>query len=167
MATRPDQLYEADFYAWTRHQARALRRLKALRLNTDLDLDHLAEEVRDLGNEQLFALRSQLTRLIEHVLKLQFSARIEPRRQWRISINNARDELEDRLTPTLRKRLVAALPNIYERARRNAVLALEDHGEPDAAAALPPACPYMLDQLLDPDWLPSRSSDPASPDPPS
>ena len=43
MATRPDELYEEDFYAWTRHQARELRRLRALRLNTSLDLAHLAE----------------------------------------------------------------------------------------------------------------------------
>ena len=156
MATRPEQLYEDDFYAWTRHQARTLRRLKALRLNTGLDLDHLAEEIRDLGSEQLFAIQSQLTRLIEHLLKLQFSTHAEPRRQWRITVNNARDAIEDRLTPTLRKRLTVALPRAYERARRNTALALEDHGEPDAAAALPPACPYTLDQLLDPDWLPSR-----------
>lgn len=37
MATRPQALYDEDFYAWTRHQARALRRLKALRLNEDVD----------------------------------------------------------------------------------------------------------------------------------
>ena len=48
MATRPASLYETDFYAWTRHQARALRRLKALRLNTDVDLDHLALEIRPI-----------------------------------------------------------------------------------------------------------------------
>jgi hypothetical protein len=154
MATRPDQLYEDDFYAWTRDQARALRRLKTLRLNTGLDLDHLAEEVRDLGSEQLFAIRSQATRLIEHLLKLLFSTQGAPRRRWLISVNNARDEIEDRLTPTLRKRLAAVLPKTYERARRNAALALEDHDETDAAAALPPTCPYTADQLLDPDWLP-------------
>ena len=130
-------LYERDFYAWSRLQARELRRLKGLRLNTGLDLDHLALEVRDLGSEQLFAIRSQTVRLIEHLLKLQYSAHEQPRRQWLISVNNARAEIEDRLTPTLRKRLLASLPKLYERARRNAVLALEDHGEAAAAAALP------------------------------
>jgi hypothetical protein len=155
MATRPDQLHEDDFYAWTRHQARALRRLKALRLNTGLDLDHLAEEVRDLGSEQFHTVVSQTTRLIEHLLKLQFSTHDAPRRQWLVSVNNARAEIEDRLTPTLRKRLRLALPKAYERACRNAALALEDHGEPETAA-LPPACPYAPDQLLDPNWLPER-----------
>ena len=158
MATDRRALYERDFYAWTRHQARELRRLKALRLNSALDLDHLAEEVRDLGSEQLFAVQSQTVRLIEHLLKLQFSAHEQPRRQWMISVNNARAEIDDRLTPTLRKRLAANLAKLYERARRNAVLALEDHGEPAAAAALPVECPYRLDDMLNEEWLPKLSS---------
>lgn len=156
MPNSPDRLYEEDFYAWTRHQARELRRLRSLRLNTTLDLDHLAEEIRDLGNEQLLAILSQATRLIEHLLKLEHSRHAQPRRPWPISINNARAEIEDRLTPTLRKRFATHLPKVYERARRNAVLALGDHGEADA---LPPTCPYTLDQLLDPTWLPPPVQD--------
>ena len=66
MATDLKTLYERDFYAWSRHQARELRRLKALRPNTDLDLDYLALEIRDLGSEQLFAIQRQTVRLIEH-----------------------------------------------------------------------------------------------------
>lgn len=158
MATSPEELYEQDFYAWTRHQARELRRLKALHPNTALDLDHLAEEIRDLGSEQLFAIRSQAIRLIEHLLKLAFSRHDRPRRGWMISVNSARAEIEARLTPTLRKRLEVALPKAYATARRNAALALEDQGEPEAAAALPEACPYDLAQLLDPDWLPPRAT---------
>ena len=103
-------LYERDFYAWTRQQARELRRLKSLRLNTDLDLDHLAEEVRDLGNEQLFAIQSQTERLFEHLLKLQFSAHERPRRQWMISVNSARAEIGRRLTKALRAKLAASIP---------------------------------------------------------
>ena len=49
MASRPEQLYEEDFYAWTRDQAGALRRLAEQRWNGPLDLAHLAEEVEELG----------------------------------------------------------------------------------------------------------------------
>ncbi len=156
MATRPQALHDADFYAWTRQQARALRRLKALRLNAELDLDHLAREIRDLGSEQLFALQSQTERLIEHLLKLQYSRHEQPRRQWLISINNARNEIERRMTASLRRRLAVSLPKLHAHARRNAALALEDHGEAEAAAALPLECPYPLDLLLDGEWLPER-----------
>ena len=71
-----------------------------------------------------------------------------------ISVNNGRAEIEDRLTPTLRKRVLAGLPKLYERARRNAVLALGDRGEPTPAAALSLECPYRLDDVLNVEWLP-------------
>ncbi|MFO1035582.1 MAG: DUF29 domain-containing protein [Geminicoccaceae bacterium] len=156
MATPPRELYDSDFYAWTRQQARELRRLKPLRLNGDLDVDRLALEIRDLGSEQLFAVQSQTVRLIEHLLKLAYSTLEQPRRRWMISVNDARAEIENRLTPTLRRRLLASLDRQYERARRNAALALEDQDEAAAAGALPSTCPYGFDQLLDPDWLPAR-----------
>ncbi len=120
MATRPEQLYEDDFYAWTRHQARELRRLRATRPNADLDLAHLALEIRDLGSEQLFAIQSQATRLIEDLLKLEHSRHEAPRRQWMILVNSARGEIERRLTATLRRRLLASLPKLCARARARA-----------------------------------------------
>ena len=73
MATRPEQLYEDDFYAWTREQARALRRLAESRPNVGLDLEHLIEEVEDLGTSQRDAVRSHLRTIIEHCLKLERS----------------------------------------------------------------------------------------------
>lgn len=72
-----------------------------------------------------------------------------------ISVNNVRSEIERRLTASLRRRLEVSLPKLYAHARRNAVLALEDHDEADAAA-LPPRCPHSLDLLLDGEWLPER-----------
>ena len=52
-ATRaPSQLYEADFYAWTRRQATALRRFARTRPNLPLDLEHIAEEIQDLGKSE-------------------------------------------------------------------------------------------------------------------
>jgi hypothetical protein len=43
--------YERDFYAWSQHQAEALRRLAHTRrdLPNELDLEHVAEEVEDMG----------------------------------------------------------------------------------------------------------------------
>lgn len=66
MATRPEQLYEEDFYAWTRDRAQALRHLKDAHWNGPLDLLHLVEEVEDLGGAARNAVRSQTERIIEH-----------------------------------------------------------------------------------------------------
>ena len=62
-------LYETDFVAWTREQAAELRRLRDARINSRLDLEQLAEEIEDLGKEQRAAVRSQVQRIIEHLLK--------------------------------------------------------------------------------------------------
>ncbi len=56
-------LYEADFFAWTQHQSKELRRFARTRPNLPLDLPHLAEEIADLGKEQRNALRSWTVRI--------------------------------------------------------------------------------------------------------
>lgn len=75
---KPTALYEEDFYAWTKNQAAALRRLAAQRWNGPLDLANLAEEVEDLGKTERNAVRSRLRRIIEHGLKLEHSPAPEP-----------------------------------------------------------------------------------------
>ncbi|HYE52716.1 MAG TPA: DUF29 domain-containing protein [Azospirillaceae bacterium] len=148
----PDSLYDIDFHAWTREQAAKLRRLAAARSNVDLDLEHLAEEVEDLGNEQRHKVESFLENVIEHLLKLEHSPADQPRGVWRRDAFKARAELLRRLTASLRNHLAATLPQRYRLARRTALLGLEqDRVDP---ASLPQECPYSLEQLLDPDWHP-------------
>ena len=62
-ASRPEHLYERDFYAWTRQQAKELRRFARSRPNLPLDLAHLAGEIRDLGKSErdaVFSLAEQI-----------------------------------------------------------------------------------------------------------
>ena len=156
MATQPEQLYEDDFYAWTRDQAQALRRLAATRPNLALDFPHLIEEVADLGTSQRDAVRSQLRRIIEHCLKLEYSPVPEPRAGcWYETIIDARIVLEDKLTRTLRRNLQRRLPILYDQARRVVEGSLRLHGESKAADALPATCPYRLADLLRHDWHPA------------
>ncbi len=61
-SSKPDLLYEDDFYAWTRHQAQALRRLARTRPN--LDLAHLVDEVQDLGKSARDAVRSHVRTIV-------------------------------------------------------------------------------------------------------
>src|SRR5918996_3255956 len=134
-------LYEADFFAWTRRQSMELRRVARTRPNLPLDLEHLAEEIADLGKEQRNALRSWTIRIIEHLLLLDHSPAEEPRRGWRREIMAFRDDIEDRLTPTLRRDLERQLPRLYAKGRRRAVLDLEVY-EADFGSRLPTDCPY-------------------------
>lgn len=45
------------------------------------------------------------------------------------------------------------MPQIYAKARRDAVAALHDYGQGDAATALPPSCPYTIERITG-DWMP-------------
>lgn len=150
-----EQLYEEDFYAWTRDQAKALRRLAQSRPNAAVDFAHLIDEVRDLGKSERDAVRSHARTVLEHLLKLEHSKAQEPRAGWIISVAHARVALQDKLTRSLRRDLAANLARIYVQARLLASVALEVHGEAEAAAALPETCPYTLDQVLAATWLPA------------
>ena len=144
-------LYDRDFYAWTQQQAGLL---KAGRLR-DVDLEHLVEEVEDMGGEQKRAVRSHLRHLITHLLKLHCSPAEDPRRGWRDEVRNARGEIEDRLSgsPSLRSHLDALLADVWPRARRLAAGQMADFGEhPD----VPGDCPFTTAQVLDDDYWPDR-----------
>ena len=65
------------------------------------------------------------------------------------SIAEARRHLKSTLTPTLRRYAESEFIELYEGALEAARLALLEHGEDQAAAALPAACPHTLDQVLD------------------
>ena len=152
MPTSPEQLYEEDFYAWTRHQAAALRRWQSSRPNLDLDLAHIAEEIADLGKEQQGSLRSWTMRIIEHLL-LEHSPATEPRRHWAREVSGFRTEINTRLTKTLRADLARRLPTLYDQTRRRLAIQLQRFGEPDTAARFPPTCPVTLAQVIG-DWWP-------------
>jgi hypothetical protein len=153
MATRikrpPARLYEEDFHEWALEQARLLRE----RRFEELDLDNLIEEVDDLARRDLQSVRSRVRTIIEHLLKLEHSPAEAPRAGWRDTVRAQRDDLEDDLTPSLRKVLGNDLESLYLRTRRRTAASLRDHGEDAAADSLPLTCPYTLDQITG-DWLP-------------
>jgi hypothetical protein len=147
---KPDaRLYEDDLYAWSRRQAELLRQ----RRFDDLDLDHLIEEVEDVGAGLYRSIRSRIRTIIEHLLMLEHSPAKEPRRGWEETIITQRRDLRDDITPTLRRRLEDEWEQHYEAARASAATALRRHGEDAAAGALPLTWPYTLDRITG-DWLP-------------
>jgi hypothetical protein len=154
MTTPLDRLYEEDFYQWTQHQARALQRLASSRPSEPLDIAHLVEEIRASGKSERDAVRSQITRILEHALKLAFSPAQATRAGWTLTIDDARRELHFKLAPSLRRDAALRLPDLYAYARRRAARTLARDGEPEAEAALPEACPWKLARILDEARLP-------------
>jgi hypothetical protein len=158
-ATRPQELYEADFYAWTQAQAKELRRLAHTRPNLPLDLAHIAEEIRDLGKSEQDAVFSLAQQILQHLLLIEHSPAIDQRLHWADEIDGFRDQIERKLSPSILRRLQRALGDLYGAARRRVPREMERHGERQAAAALPEACPYTLEQIVG-DWEPDTSNTP-------
>jgi hypothetical protein len=151
-AIRPEQLYEADFYAWTQAQAKELRRLARTRPNVPLDLAHIAEEIRDLGKSEYDAAFSLMRQILQHFLLIEHSPATEQRLHWADEIDEFREQLDRKLSPTIRRRLKREFEEAFARARRRLQRKMVRYGETQAATTLPADCPYTLDQVLG-DWL--------------
>ena len=148
---RSSDLYEQDLYAWSEAQADLLRR----RRFAELDLEHVVEEIEDVGGSLYREVRSRIRTIMEHLLKLEHAAVTEPRAGWERTIRTQRADLAEDLTPAVRPRIERGLARFYEAARIEAAAALRAHGEHAGADALPTTCPYTLDQITG-DWLPDQ-----------
>jgi len=151
--SKPSLLYEDDFYAWSRQQAALLRD----RRFAELDLEHLIEEVDDLGGALKRSVRSRIGTIMEHLLKLQHSPAQDPRGGWYDTIIAQRRDLVEELTPTIRREVEPDLRRLYDRARADAATSLRVHGEANAADALPADCAYTFDQVIG-DWWPEENA---------
>jgi Domain of unknown function DUF29 len=153
-------LYDEDFFAWTKQQAKALRAAARNRINQPLDWGNLAEEIEDLGKSNRRELRSQIRRVLRHLVKLQYSPAFNPRADWQVSIRDARAEIEGLLkdSPSLRRQVSRLASEQAVNAVELAILDLRKYGELDASTvrALRDAR-YTADQIVG-DWFP--------PDPP-
>ena len=141
--------YEHDYYGWIQHNARAIRegRLK------DVDWANVAEELEDMGKSERRALRSQLARLLAHLLKWshQPQRRRSSQHSWRASIEHARDSARELIeeNPSLK----SELPELLSKAYRDALAAVV--GETNLPKKnFPAACPWSFDQMMDEDSWP-------------
>lgn len=149
-------LYDQDFVAWTEQQAEALRSAARGSTNQPLDWANLAEEIESLGISQRHELRSRIQRIVRHLLKLEYSPAVDPRRGWVETIGDARSEIELVLedSPSLERELHALIDAEIVRGSRGAIRDLERYGEVDAATASRiRGAHYTEDQVLG-DWFP-------------
>lgn len=77
--------YDADVVAWANEQARLIR---AGRLD-QLDLEHIAEEIEDVGKSEQRELASRMAVLIAHLIKWQYQPE-RPSNSWRRTIKEQR-----------------------------------------------------------------------------
>lgn len=150
-----DGLYETDILAWSEQQAAALRELAARRdLPNALDLEHVLEEIADVGLSELHSVRSFIQLILRHAVKCVIDADSITVRHWHVEINNWLGELERRIAPSMHRRI--DMDFLWDRAIRQAELDLLEQTRDAAFIARLRSlrgspCPLSLaDTLLDP-----------------
>jgi hypothetical protein len=140
-------LYEEDIYAWSQAQARVLRDLgrSGLCLPNELDLEHVAEEIEDLGNEQRFAAEINLVQALVHLIKLVALPQDQAVRHWMKETGAFLYNAARRYRPSMRRAMDAQA--LWTDACRLATRELEIDGH--AVPALPAATPFALEELVD------------------
>jgi hypothetical protein len=142
----PSHLYDADFFAWTNEQAQRLRALKP----KDFDWENVAEEIESLGKSDRRTLRGDLRVVLEHLIEWRYQP--DKRTQsWSDSLDEHRDRIDELIeeSPSLGTAPREMLDRAYVKARRKALKAT---GLPERA--IPQTCPFTVEQVLDPDYLP-------------
>lgn len=153
-----ERLYNEDFVLWSKQQAEALRAVARGGSNRQLDWEHLAEEIEELGASQRSALGSHIMRIIQHLVKLQYSPAVEPRNSWRRTIKLARLQAQKRLeeNPSLRHEVGRLIEQETRRGIEYAIADLEEHGETDELEAnVLRRARYPEEQILG-DWFPEE-----------
>jgi len=146
--SRNAPLYEGDFVAWLKDQAQRARRGET----EDLDLENIAEELEGMARSDRREIRSRLAVLLIDLLKCA----THPKRLssgWLGTIADQRDGIADLIedSPSLRNYPAEILERCYPKARRDAARQMR---LPESA--FPEDCPFKVEDILDPYWLPRR-----------
>jgi hypothetical protein len=138
----PNDLYDRDVLAWSEHQADLLRRLARGERVNDLDWEHVAEEIEDVGLSELHAVESYLELIIVHLLKIQAWPGSDAINHWQAEIISFQSNAVRRFAPSMRQRI--SLADLYATAARQVTRLTGGQG----ATPWPTECPFTLNQLL-------------------
>lgn len=134
------ELYEKDFILWSEKTAQLLRE----RAFNEVDWEHLIDEVEGLARSDRRALRSQMTRVLMHMLKWHYQSE-KRSKSWQNSIFDGRQEIKYLIedSPSLKPLLEKTMVDCY----RSAVTkACEETGM--KRDSFPEFCPFSLQQVL-------------------
>lgn len=137
-------LYDADILLWSERQAALLRRVAAGERPNDLDWENVIEEVESVGRSEFQSVESLLEIALRHLLLAFGAARPEPVRHGLVEADAALRRARKRASPSMRSRI--DLDDIWADATMLATRKLAAIG--GEGRALPPACPFTIDELL-------------------
>ncbi|MBD2692396.1 DUF29 domain-containing protein [Anabaena catenula] len=148
-------LYDHDLQLWIEQTIQQLQNHEF----GSLDIEHLIEELVDLGKSEKNALRSNLKILLAHLLKLKIQYDVPDSMQasWYSSVVEHRQRVLDNLTdtPSLKSFLIESMEKAYPDARK---LAIKESKFAKFGVRVPEEseyplmCPFSIEQILDEDF---------------
>lgn len=140
--------YEKDIIAWANEQASFIR---AGRFEL-LDLEHLAEEIEDVGKSEQRELENRMAVLLAHLLKWQY----QPARRgasWEKTIKVQRTQVNRRIQKTPSFKHTLQDTEWWEDTWGDAITqASKETGI--ELTVFPESCPWTSEQILDQDFFP-------------
>jgi hypothetical protein len=138
--------YREDFHAWALANAALLRSGRW----PELDVEHIAEELEDMGASKERELESRLGILLAHLLKWVY----QPERRsnsWIATIREQRRRIERllRKNPSLHSSFEEVFDDAYGDAR---LIAMRETGLNDRI--FPEICPFLAEEVLAEDFWP-------------
>ncbi|MEQ9549976.1 MAG: DUF29 domain-containing protein [Coleofasciculus sp. G3-WIS-01] len=141
-------LYHKDYHLWLETTIQQLRS----REFTHVDWENLLDELESMGKNNRRAVKSLLTRLWEHLLKLRYweSEKEYNKNKWKSEITTFRQQIRDELSdsPSLKPYLVEIFPNTYQDAKK-VIARLMDK----PIQFFPEAPPALSEDVLKEDWF--------------
>ena len=154
-APKKKYLYDQDFELWL---SQTINQLENQQFD-QLDLEHLIEELTDLGKSNKRSLESNLIILIAHLLKLniQQDAPEMMKGSWLDSVSEHRQRVLYDLQeiPSLKSHLETAIAKVYPSSRK---LAIKEGKRAKFGVRVPLEkeypldCPFTVEQILDEDF---------------
>jgi len=141
------QTYETDVIAWANEQA-ALIRAGRFEL---LDIEHLADEIEDVGKSELREFESRMAVLLAHLIKWQFQPDHRGK-SWQRTIKDQRAMLMRRLDKTPSLKPILNNPEFWAESWADAARIAEN--ETGILNVFPESCPWDYDQIMNSEFWP-------------
>ena len=139
-------LYETSFNLWLTETVNLLRKGD----DGKLDLENLAEEIEDMGNNRKDVLESNLIRILQYLLKQKYQSQ-KRTNSWKASIteHSLRLTRAFKKSPSLKPYFEDVFAECYQDAR---LIAAQETGLD--ILFFPKVCPFDRGDVLNPQYLP-------------
>jgi hypothetical protein len=136
---------DRDPYSWALGQAALIAKGSAGLKR--LDLDGLKDFLEEAAEEMLSKVTSQMVNVMAHAAKVAHSQNPDVIGHWRTECVEFHDQIVDAYRASMRQKI--DMEALWRRAKRKVLASFADHGEP--VPPLSDACPFTIDDLVDPD----------------